>query len=87
MLTNRANVQVSAQISFMAELNVASANFTLDNPFQIKNDGDEAIALEVNLWSMPEGVYIQTNFDPGWNPEIIRSVKAKAGAANLKYGY
>lgn len=84
---NRANVRVSAQVSYIAALDISSANFTSDTPFQIKNDGPDPVTLEVTLWSMPEGTFVATVFDPGWNPEIVRTVKANANVSNLKYGY
>jgi len=80
---------VSAQISKMGEVtNLATANFSVPGlPFNIKNDGQVAVNLEVNLWGMEPGTYIETRFEVGWNPEIVREIKQNGNiAATLKWG-
>lgn len=55
--------------------------------FCLKNDGEAAVVLEVNLWGMPEGEFISTRFETGWNPEIIREIKETSSATALIWGY
>lgn len=84
---------MSAQISRMGVIGgLDSGNFALENgtiPFNVKNDGEEAAALEVSLWDMKPGEYVKTIFEVGWNCEIVREIRQNADAAdfNLKWGY
>jgi hypothetical protein len=89
MSTTRGGEAVSAQIGVIGFIDISTANFRIDTPFNVKNDGDTSILLDVNLWGMPEGEFVPTRFDPGWNPEIVREIKMKgdAIALELKYGY
>lgn len=89
MDTTRLGAAISAQISKMGVIdNLAESNFSLDGlPFNIKNDGQTAVDLEVNLWDMTLGTYVETRFEVGWNPEIVREVKHNATAnMSLKWG-
>ena len=78
---------VSAQIGRMGTVSLADGEFRLPNntPFNIKNDGDEAVELEVLLDKNAEGDYINTKFEPGWNPEIVRAIKS-GDVSNIKWG-
>ena len=87
MLENRARDYISAQVSVMGEIDLSAANFQMDRGFLIKNDGDEQVTLEVTLLSMPEDSFVETKFDPGWNPELVRVIKQNNASLNLKYGY
>ena len=82
---------VSAQIGKMGKIeDLQNANFSLSDgqPFNIKNDGTESVKLEVQLVGMDEGQFIETNFERGWNPEIIKTVKQTSlSSINLKWGY
>ena len=85
----RSGVRVSAQIAKcgdFAELN--KANFKTENRdfFNIKNDGDEAVFLNVKFANNDE---FQTwKFYPGWNPEIVKEVEqTSSDVSNLKWGY
>ena len=86
-MQNRNGDQVSAQISVAGKVVFSGGNFRKDTPFCLKNDGDTAVTLEVNLWGMPEGEFISTRFETGWNPEIIREVKATSLTNALVWGY
>lgn len=90
MNTTRMGAVVSAQISKMGEVtNLGTANFSVaGTPFNIKNDGETAVVLEVNLWDMEEGTFIATRFETGWNPEIVREIKQNGVLTNpsLKWG-
>ena len=88
-LFTRSNAQTSVQIAVMGEITgLSSGDYTNGNAFQIKNDGDEPVTLEVNLWKMAPGQYVETVFDVGWNPEIVRSIRQNTTAGlNLKYGF
>ncbi len=89
MDTTRMGAAVSAQISKMGVVtDLATKNFSVDGvPFNIKNDGETAVTLEVNLWDMEQGTYIATRFETGWNPEIVREIKQNGQIApNLKWG-
>jgi len=79
---------VSAQIGKMGVIDLLS-DFSLPNgqSFNIKNDGDEPVLLEVQLAKMANGEFVETIFDVGWNPEIIKVVKQPATVGDLKWGY
>ena len=86
----RSKQPVSAQIGMMGVItDLTTENFRLDIPFNLKNDGETAITLEVNLYGMEPGEFIETRFEVGWNPEIIREIKmdASLNTYDLKYGY
>ena len=86
----RSKQPVSAQIGMMGVItDLTTENFRLDIPFNLKNDGETAITLEVNLYGMEPGEFIETRLEVGWNPEIIREIKmdASLNTYDLKYGY
>lgn len=78
---------MSAQIGRMGVIDTL-VDFSLPHGqrFNIKNDGDDAVSLEVQLAGMAAGQFVATVFDVGWNPEIVRIVKAST-ATDLKWGY
>lgn len=85
---NRAGDMVSPQISVMGSIDLKGENFKMeDTPFNIKNDGETDVVLEVNLWGMEPGTFISTRFETGWNPEIIREIKQTSINTSLKWGY
>lgn len=86
-MENRNGDLVSAQISVAGNVDFSGGNFQKDTPFCLKNDGEAAVVLEVNLWGMPEGEFISTRFETGWNPEIIREIKETSSATALIWGY
>lgn len=86
-MTNRNGDSVSPQVSVMGNITFDGGSFKKDAPFCVKNDGEAAIFLEVNLWGMPEGEFINTRFETGWNPEIVREVKATSLTNALMWGY
>lgn len=85
-MQNRNGDMVSPQVSVMGTVSFAEGDFKKDTPFCLKNDGESAVTLEVNLWGMPEGEYVSTRFETGWNPEIIREIK-QSSATGLLWGY
>ena len=88
MGTTRSGEMPSAQIGMMGAITgLSGANFKQEVGFNIKNDGEAAVFLEVNLWGMPAGEFVNTRFDTGWNPEIVREIKQTSQSVNLKYGY
>ena len=87
-MENRNGDVTSPQISVMGSITFAdNENFKKDTPFCIKNDGETAVVLEVNLLGMPEGAFIATRFETGWNPEIVREIKAASITNPLIWGY
>lgn len=87
-MENRNGDLTSPQISVMGTITFTdNENFKKDTPFCIKNDGEAAVVLEVNLWGMPEGEFIATRFETGWNPEIVREVKTTSQTNALLWGY
>ena len=87
-MQNRNGDLVSAQISVAGEIDITHGeNFKKEEPFCVKNDGDTAVFLEVNLWGMEPGTYIRTRFETGWNPEIVREIKAASITNPLIWGY
>ena len=91
MDTTRSGEHVSAQIGKMGVIdNLQNADFSLADGmcFIIKNDGIQPVTLSVQLAGMKDGDFIETQFDCGWNPEIVRKIKATSlSSINLKYGY
>ncbi len=89
--TTRSGDVVSGQIGVLGSIpSLASSNFKLDGDlgFNIKNDGDAGVFLDVRLVSMEPGEFINTRFDCGWNPEIVVEIKqTNLNALNLKWGY
>lgn len=86
-MTNRNGDVVSAQVSVIGAIDITSGNFSKDTPFCVKNDGETAVTLEVNLWGMEPGVFVSTRFEVGWNPEIVREIKQSSTTAPLIWGY
>lgn len=85
-MRNRQGDTVSAQISEMGAITFQDGQpFDLGRPFNVKNDGEAAVFLEVNLWGMEPEQYVTTRFDVGWNPEIVRSIKTTS-APRLFWG-
>ncbi|KAA6303119.1 MAG: hypothetical protein EZS26_000722 [Candidatus Ordinivivax streblomastigis] len=90
MSTTRSGDMVSPQIGKMGIIgNLNNSNFQIPGTqFNLKNDGETAVILAVNLWSMKSGEFVQTRFDIGWNPEIIREIQQTSlSNLNLKWGY
>ncbi len=87
-MQNRNGDAVSAQISVAGAVQFTGTdNFKKDQPFCLKNDGETAVILEVNLWGMEPGEFVQTRFEVGWNPEIVREIKYTSQNLALIWGY
>jgi len=92
-METRAELKTSPQIGGALEVvtDLATANFKVDSAsgpviFLIKNDGPDTVSLEVKIAKGAN--FIETNFAPGWNPELVREIKLNATAGlNLKWGY
>lgn len=82
---------VSAQIGKMGVIDgLHDGNFLLPDGqcFNVKNDGTQPVALQVQLAGMNGGEFVETKFKVGWNPEIIKAVKQTSlSSINLKWGY
>lgn len=91
MSETRSGEHVSAQIGKMGVItDLTNSNFALANGqcFNIKNDGAQPVVLSVQLAGMSDGDFIETQFDCGWNPEIVKTVKQTSlSSINLKWGY
>ena len=91
MSETRSGEHVSAQIGKMGVIgDVSNGNFALADGrcFNIKNDGTQPVKLSVQLAGMEDGDFIETQFDCGWNPEIVKTVKQTSlSGINLKWGY
>ena len=87
----RSGEMVSAQIGKMGVIaNLTDSNFTLTDGqcFNIKNDGLQPVKLQIQLAGMANGEFIETTFEVGWNPEIVKAVKQTSlSSINLKWGY
>lgn len=89
-MNTRSGESVSAQIGKMGVIDLANGNFSLSDgqPFNIKNDSTSPVKLSVQLSGMDDGDFIETNFESGWNPEIVKVIKATSlSGINLKWGY
>jgi len=81
---------VSFEINHMGVISdLDTENFTLKpgQPFKIKNDGTDAVTLEVRTSKMAEGEFIATRIDLGWNPENVVEIKMTSASVTLKWGY
>lgn len=91
MSTTRGGEVVSAQIGNMGVIdNLQNKNFYLatGQSFNLKNDGDQSIDLEIQLVGMEDGKFVETTIGLGWNAEIIKTVKKSSlSVTNLKWGY
>jgi hypothetical protein len=89
MNTTRSGEMVSAQIGKMGVIGgLQESDFSLPDgqSFNVKNDGAQAVLLEVQLPGMDQP--IETRFDVGWNPEIVKTVKRSSlSGLDLKWGY
>ena len=79
---------VSSQIGRMGAIDLSEGEFRLPDgmAFNIKNDGADAVELDVILDKMAEGDYVTTKFYPGWNMEIVRAVKSDDTVTGLFWG-
>lgn len=49
---------------------------------------DNLVNADFQLAGMNDGEFIETQFDCGWNPEIVKTVKQTSlSGTNLKWGY
>jgi hypothetical protein len=91
MNKTRSGEMVSAQIGKMGVItNLTNANFALADGqcFNVKNDGLQPVKLEIQLAGMQDGEFVETTFEVGWNPEIVKAVKQTSlSSTNLKWGY
>lgn len=91
MSETRSGEMVSAKIGKMGVIDqLQTKNFSLVDGqcFNVKNDGTQPVALQVQLAGMNDGEFVETKFEVGWNPEIIKAVKQTSlSSINLKYGY
>lgn len=91
MSETRSGETVSAQIGKMGAIdNLNNADFSLPDGqcFNVENDGTQPVKLSVQLAGMNDGEFIETQFDCGWNPEIVKTVKQTSlSGTNLKWGY
>lgn len=88
MSTTRGGETVSPQIGKIGLIDLSTGNFQTEGvPFNVKNDGEAAVILEVNLWGMEPGEFVATRFEVGWNPEIVREIKQTNINATLIWGY
>ena len=89
-MNTRSGESVSAQSGKMGTIaDLANADFQLADgqPFNIKNDGVQPVKLAVQLAGMDDGDFIETTFEVGWNPEIVKTIKATSlSGINLKKG-
>ena len=90
-METRSGDMVSAQIGKMGIItDLQESNFSLPDGqcFNLKNDGTQPVTLQVQLSGMDDGTFIETKFETGWNPEIIKAVKQTSlSSINLKWGY
>ena len=63
-----------------------AVGFTSDVPVNVKNNGTEAVTLSVHMYYEAPGIYVETTFYPGWNPEIIDEIQANAEVSNIQIG-
>lgn len=87
---SRNGTQDSLQVSmFGAVTDLATADFALtgNQQFNIKNDGTEAVTLEVIPADVETETFVSTKFAVGWNEEIVRKIKLNTASLTLLWGY
>jgi formaldehyde-activating enzyme involved in methanogenesis len=86
----RSGADLSLQLAKFGVMDLAAANFKIEGntKFQVKNEGSDAVNLEVIPADAEDDTFISVKFEVGWNPEIVREVKKNTteGLA-LKWGY
>lgn len=91
-MENRTGEMCSPQIARMGSIsNLGTKDFQMPDgtAFNIKNDGESAVVLEVQLAGMDDDDTITTLFEVGWNPEIVKRVVKSTSlpnTVNLKWG-
>lgn len=63
-----------------------SKGFSSDVPVNVKINGTEPVKLTVHMYDEAPGIYVETTFFPGWNPEIIDEIQANAAVSNVQIG-
>lgn len=63
-----------------------SKGFTSDVPVNVKINGTEPVTLTVHMYDEAPGIYVETTFFPGWNPEIVDEIQANAALSNVQIG-
>lgn len=63
-----------------------SVGYKGDSPVNVKNNGSEAVTLSVHMYDAPAGVFVETTFYTGWNPEIIDEIQANASVSKIQIG-
>ena len=88
MDTTRSGENTSVQIARMGVIDATDANFKLVNgaSFNINNEG-QPVQMKIRLSGMPEGEFVTTRIETGWNPEIVKEVKQTSVPHDLKWGY
>lgn len=88
MNRTRSGEAVSVQIGKMGKI-FTNKDFQLPagQTFNIKNEENEPVILEVQLGQMEDGETVETLFDVGWNPEIVKVLKKPSQPYDLKWGY
>lgn len=68
----------SVNVTWVKIINVGSVSYT-DNSggFRIKNITSDTIKLMVQMRDNPDTMFWY--FTPGWNPEVVKSVRKNAG--------
>lgn len=63
-----------------------SKGFSSDVPVNVKINGTDPVKLTVHMYDEAPGIYVETTFFPGWNPEIINEIQANAAVSNVQIG-
>lgn len=62
-----------------------SSQYTASVPVNVKNQTDANITLSVMLWD--DDKFVDLVFYPGWNPEIVKSVRPSADVKSIIVGW
>ena len=82
---SRRGTSDAANIGLIENVDMA-VGFTSDVPVNVKNNGSEVVTLSVHMYDEAPGIYIETTFYPGWNPEIVDEIQAKEGVFDIQIG-
>ena len=82
---SRKGTSDAANIGILKNVDM-SAGYKGESPVNVKNIGSEPVTLSVHMFDAPAGVFVETVFYPGWNPEIVDEIQANTAVANIQIG-
>ena len=82
---SRRGTSDTANIGLIENVDMSNG-FSSDVPVNVKINGAEPVTLTVHMYDEAPGIYVETTFYPGWNPEIVDEIQANAALSNVQIG-